>query len=105
MDIDDPLYPAAAQFPLGRPFGLLAPSDPEAGPELVPFGLRQAVETPAAPIGDPASYGYDHDRQVGVVFDGERLLPLLKHTTGKTNTVTHPDGAVPRDSDDDYRED
>lgn len=72
---------------------------------MLPFGLRWAVTGRPVPVGDLAAYGYDHDRQVGVVCDGEAVVPLMRHTTGMTHTTTHPDGQSGPDSDSDYRED
>jgi putative ATP-grasp target RiPP len=102
---DDPLHPLAAQFPLGRPFGLLPASGDICAAEALPFGLRRAVVSPAVPVGDLSAYGYDHDRQIGIVHEGDRVVPLLRHTHGQTRTVTRPDGRGGPDSDADYRED
>jgi putative ATP-grasp target RiPP len=102
---DDPLYPVRGQFSLGRPFGLLPPSAEVCAADAVPFGLRRGVLSAAAPVGDLSAYGYDHGLQVGVVRDGERIVPLLRHTTGQTHTTTQPDGYKGPDSDTDYRED
>src|SRR5690606_8758046 len=84
----DPLYPASGLFPLGRPFGLLPASDEECPAEVLPFGLRRAVTSPAVPIGDLSAYGYDHDQQIGTFRDGETVVPLMRHTTGQTRTTT-----------------
>jgi putative ATP-grasp target RiPP len=102
---DDPLYPVRGQFSLGRPFGLLPLSDEVCTAEAVPFGLRQAVPTAAVPVGDLSVYGYDHESQLGIIRDGKRTVPLLRHTTGQTRTNTHPDGQKGPDSDTDHRED
>ena len=101
----DALHPAAAQFPLGRPFGLLPPADGGSTAEALPFGLRCAVVSAAVPVGDLSAYGYDHDQQLGVVRTGDRVVPLFRHTSGQTRTVTHPDGRGGNDSDTDHRED
>lgn len=101
----DPLYPASGLFPLGRPFGLLPASDEECPAEVLPFGLRRAVTSPAVPIGDLSAYGYDHDQQIGTFRDGETVVPLMRHTTGQTRTTTNADGQKGPDSDTDHRED
>lgn len=101
----DPLYPISGLFPLGRPFGLLPASEEMCPPEVLPFGLRRAVVSKAVPIGHLAAYGYDHDRQIGTVRDGDTVLPLMRHTTGQTRTSTNPDGQRGPDSDTDHRED
>src|SRR5690606_6950739 len=101
----DPLYPISGLFPLGRPFGLLPASEEMCPPEVLPFGLRRAVGSKAVPIGHLAAYGYDHDRQIGTVRDGDTVLPLMRHTTGQTRTSTNPDGQRGPDSDTDHRED
>ncbi|HEY8471676.1 MAG TPA: putative ATP-grasp-modified RiPP [Natronosporangium sp.] len=95
----------AGLFALGRPFGLLPTSQEVCDGETLPFGLRQAVESPAVPVGDLSSYGYDADRQIGVITENGRVVPLLRHTTGQTRTTTNPDGQAGPDSDTDYRED
>lgn len=105
MDAYDPLYPATAQFPLGRPFGLLPAAGDACTAEALPFGLRRAVVVPGTPIGDLASYTYDQEQQIGMVRDGDRVIPLLKHTTGQTSTTTNPDGFKGPDTDTDHRED
>jgi putative ATP-grasp target RiPP len=101
----DPLYAASGLFPLGRPFGLLPASQQQCPVDLLPFGLRRAVSSPAVPVGDLSAYGYDHDQQIGVLRVGETVVPLLRHTTGQTRTTTNPDGHKGPDSDTDHRED
>ncbi|MBN1173025.1 MAG: putative ATP-grasp-modified RiPP [Micromonosporaceae bacterium] len=101
----DPLYPVSNQFPLGRPFGILPSGTDATLPAALPFGLRLAVTTPAADIGDLSHYGYDHDQQIGVLHTEQGTVPLARHTTGQTRTVTHPDGHRGPDSDQDVRED
>jgi len=102
---DDPLHPARGLFALGRPFGLLPVSEEVCDAVAMPFGLCHAVESTMVPIGDLSAYGYDAGRQIGVVHDGDRVVPLLRHTTGQTRTTTNPDGHEGADSDTDYRED
>jgi putative ATP-grasp target RiPP len=101
----DPLYPVSGLFPLGRAYGLLPISAEVCPPEMLPFGLRQAVVAAATPTEDLSTFGYDCQLQIGTVRDGEQVVPLLKHTTGQTRSVTNPDGSKPRDSDTDQRED
>ncbi|MBI1759089.1 MAG: putative ATP-grasp-modified RiPP [Actinobacteria bacterium] len=93
------------QFGLGRPFGLLPTSERVCAVEALPFGLRRAMVAATVSVGDLSAYGYDHDRQIGVIRDGDQEVPLLKHTTGQTRTTTNPDGQKGPDSDVDQRED
>lgn len=101
----DPLYPANALFPLGRPFGLIPPSDEVCPTDLLPFGIRQAVAGRPQPVGDLSAYGFDHTQQIGTVRDGEAVVPLMRHTDGQTRSVTRPDGQSGPDTDQDRRED
>lgn len=101
----DPLYPANALFPLGRPFGLIPQSDGVCPAGLLPFGLRQAVAGRPQPAGDLSAYGFDHSRQIGTVRDGNAVVPLMRHTDGQTRSVTRPDGQSGPDTDQDRRED
>lgn len=103
--IVDPLYPVSGQFPLGRPFGLLPAGTDSTPSEVLPFGLRLAVSTPAIGVGDLSQYGYDHDQQIGVAHTVDGIIPLARHTNGQTRTVTQPDGHRGPDSDQDVRED
>jgi putative ATP-grasp target RiPP len=100
----DPLFPVAAQFSLGRPFGML-PLCGSGAETMQPFGLRRARTTESVEVIDFARCGYDHERQIGLLFDGGRWSPLLRHTDGQTSTTTRPDGQGGPDSDVDYRED
>jgi putative ATP-grasp target RiPP len=100
-----PLYPTQAQFPLGRPFGLVPGGAGATPAEALPFGLRLAVMHPAVPAGDLSRYGYDHNRQIGMVMTDDGPVPLAKHTDGKTSTKTNPDGHKGPDTDSDVRED
>jgi putative ATP-grasp target RiPP len=99
------LYPASSRFPLGSPFGLVPAGGGVTEPDSMPFGLRLATAHVATPVGDLSRYGYDTDHQIGIVRDGDTVMPLLKHTDGQTSTVTHPDGHQGNDTDQDVRED
>lgn len=101
----DPLYPANACFPLGRPFGLIPVSAGVCPTDLLPFGLRQAVAGRPQPVGDLSAYGFDHDQQIGTVREGDAVVPLMRHTDGQTRSVTRPDGQSGPDTDQDRRED
>ena len=72
-----------------------------------PFGLTVAVAANDVVAVDPGDLGYDEDTQIGLIRDGDSLVPLAKHTDGQTNTVTQGgDGKTTnRDSDTDHRED
>jgi putative ATP-grasp target RiPP len=102
---DSSLYPASSRFPLGSPFGLVPAGDGVTEADSMPLGLRLATAHAATPVGDLSRYGYDTDRQIGIVRDGDTVVPLLKHTDGQTSTVTHPDGHQGNDTDQDVRED
>lgn len=102
----DLLHPVSAVFALGRPFGLLEADNGMTATEVMPFGLRRAVVAPAVEVGDLSAYGFDHDRQIGIVMGADGVVvPLLRHTTGQTRTTTNPDGHGGPDSDIDQRED
>lgn len=102
---DSPLCPASSRFPLGQPFGLVPVGTGVTAAGSMPLGLRLATSHVATPVGDLSRYGYDTDRQVGIVRDGDTETPLLKHTDGQTSTVTNPDGYKGNDTDQDVRED
>jgi putative ATP-grasp target RiPP len=103
----DAVCSVAAMFSLGRPFGLLpdTTTGDVCAADVLPFGLGRAVVTLAVPVGDLSAYGYDPVRQIGTVADGGQVVPLWKHTTGQTRSVTHPDGRKGPDSDTDQRQD
>ncbi len=102
----DPLYPSSGAFGLGTPFGLIDTSGAKTAPESMPFGLRRAVIADVVPMGDLSAYGFDHQQQIGTVVDADGVVvPLLKHTDGKTATKTNADGKGGPDSDSDQRED
>lgn len=99
------LFTALEAFPLGRAFGLQPESVDPTPAGALPFGLRLAVRHPAVQLGGLSQYEYDHARQVGVIRTEAGLLPLARHTTGRTRTTTNPDGHKGPDTDTDYRED
>lgn len=99
-------FPLADHFPLGRPYGGLE-SVPEPPSPVRPFGLTVAVPPKMVTTVNPLEISYDEETQIGLVRDGDVLIPLSKHTDGPTNTVTDGgDGhGSNRDSDSDHRED
>lgn len=100
------LFPPSDQFSLGGPGDHVSDVvEPVSGRR--PFGLRLAVPLPAAARVRLDEVGYDEDRQQGVVRTATGLVPLSKHTTGQTATITDGgDGhGSNRDSDTDHRED
>ncbi|MGH3942058.1 MAG: putative ATP-grasp-modified RiPP [Pseudonocardiaceae bacterium] len=101
------VFPAQDHFPLGRPFGVVEDVPPEPPSAVRPFGLTLAVEPRHVEQLDVARFGYDEDAQVGVVYEGDRVVRLAKHTDGKTGTVTDKgDGQhTNKDSDTDHGED
>src|SRR5262249_14785624 len=103
--VDDPVQPVTGQFPLGRAFGLLSTSEEMCPPEALPFGLRCAVQGTYVSISELSAYGYDSAAQIGSLRDGDRVVPLCRHTTGQTRTATNRDGHKGPDSDTDQRED
>ncbi|MGH3925032.1 MAG: putative ATP-grasp-modified RiPP [Pseudonocardiaceae bacterium] len=100
-------FPTQDHFPLGRPFGVVDDVQLEPPSAVRPFGLTLAVEPRHVEQLDVARFGYDEDAQVGVVYEGDRVVRLAKHTDGKTGTVTDKgDGQnTNKDSDTDHRED
>jgi hypothetical protein len=54
---------------------------------------------------NPDELGYDEVGQVGLIREGDVMVPMSKHTDGKTKTQTNADGHGGRDSDTDFRED
>jgi len=54
---------------------------------------------------DPDALSYDPERQIGLVREGDALVPLMRHTDGQTSTTTNADGHNRPDSDTDHRED
>lgn len=100
------LFPSSDQLPLGRAYGCVT-ATPEPASSVRPFGLTLAVNLEVGTVVDPVELGYDDDAQVGLIRDGANMVPLSKHTTGQTNTVTQGgDGQTTNvDSDTDHRED
>lgn len=100
------VFPPSDQFPLGRPYGVIE-SQAEPPSTVRPFGLTVAVPAVTVATINPAHLGYDEDAQIGLICDGDAMVPLSKHTDGQTNTVTQGgDGQnTNRDSDTDHRED
>lgn len=99
-------FPSSDQLPLGRPFGCLE-SAPEPPSSVRPFGLTLAVAPSAVIQVEPARLGYDEDAQLGLIREGGCMIPLSRHTTGQTATITDGgDGQnTNQDSDTDQRED
>jgi putative ATP-grasp target RiPP len=96
--------PVLEPFSLGRPFGMVECSIDQPGdPATRPFGLRFAVTPPssATAIIEPASFGYDRDRQIAVVQEGGTAVPVMKHTSNQTKTSTNSDDRTPPDDDSD----
>ncbi|WP_203662960.1 putative ATP-grasp-modified RiPP [Actinocatenispora rupis] len=99
----DPLSTVTDEFPLGRP--ALPLGDNEMPTAARPFGVTLAVEpTTVEPI-DVNALSYDTHRQVGMIRDGEELVPLARHTDGRTSTTTASRDGTPQDGDEDTRED
>ncbi|WP_414936603.1 putative ATP-grasp-modified RiPP [Amycolatopsis sp. cmx-11-51] len=97
-------FPASDHFPLGRPFGAVDTSD-ERPSHARPFGLTLAVRPRVSTSLETDRLGYDSDRQIGLIREGDDMVPLAKHTDGQTNTQTNADGQHGPDSDTDARED
>ena len=97
------IFPSSDHFPLGQPFGWVDTTASPASPAR-PFGLSLAVQTRASLL-DMDALGYDTDQQIGLILDGEDMVPLSRHTDGQTNTQTNSDGHGGVDSDTDQRED
>ena len=93
-------------LPLGSRFGRLATS-PEPPSPARPFGLRLAEPPRQITDVDTGAFRYDHDRQIGTMYDADTatVIELARHTDGQTGTVTNTDGHQGRDSDTDHRED
>lgn len=99
-------FPSSDHFPLGRAYGHVE-STPEPPSAARPFGLTHTVAPVTMAVVDPAALSYDDETQVGLIRQGARMVPLSRHTTGQTNTVTQGgDGhGTNQDSDTDHRED
>jgi putative ATP-grasp target RiPP len=100
----DPLSTAPDQFSLGRSapqphVGTAVSSSPR------PFGATLAVEPNEVEPIDLDALSYDAERQIGVIRDGNQLVPLARHTDGRTSTSTASRDGTPQDGDSDVRED
>lgn len=98
------MFRASDHFPLGRAYGRID-ARPAPASAVRPFGLTLAVQPRVNIRFDPGELGYDNVRQIGLIRDGEEMVPLSKHTDGQTSTQTNADGHGGRDSDTDHRED
>jgi putative ATP-grasp target RiPP len=98
------VFPSADHFPLGRAYGRVdATAEPASA--VRPFGLTMAVPPLTSVRLNPDELGYDHMRQIGLIRDGNEMVPMSKHTDGTTKTQTNADGQSGPDSDTDVRED
>lgn len=99
-------FPSSDHFPLGRAYGWVD-AVPEAPSDVRPFGLTVAVAPTAVITVNAGDISYDEEGQVGLIREGDVLVPLSRHTDGITNTVTDGgDGQSKNtDSDTDHRED
>lgn len=97
-------FPSADHFPLGRPYGR-TDAEPAPASEVRPFGLTLAVQPRKNIRFNPDELGYDEVGQIGLIREGDVMVPMSKHTDGTTKTQTNADGHGGRDSDTDFRED
>lgn len=98
------IFPLSDHFPLGHAYGRVN-AMPAPVSDLRPFGLTLAVLSRTSARVNPTELGYDDIYQIGLIRDGEKMVPLSRHTDGSTNTQTNSDGQGGYDSDTDYRED
>ncbi|MGB6164314.1 MAG: putative ATP-grasp-modified RiPP [Pseudonocardiaceae bacterium] len=98
------VFPSADHFPLGRPYGR-TDAEPAPASEVRPFGLTLAVQPRKNIRFNPDELGYDEVGQIGLIREGDVMVPMSKHTDGTTKTQTNADGHGGRDSDTDFRED
>ncbi|MBV9141847.1 MAG: putative ATP-grasp-modified RiPP [Pseudonocardiales bacterium] len=105
VDHPDSLFPATTGFPLGRPVLPAQDTTVKAGKVTVPLALRYAVVPAQVEILDLEEVGYDEERQIGVVRQGDVLIPLLRRSIEFTATDTAKRGGQPDDTDRDYTED
>ncbi|MGH4021161.1 MAG: hypothetical protein ACRDT0_18430 [Pseudonocardiaceae bacterium] len=103
---DDPLAPAGARFPLGRP-DTAAPSWDEPSPDGVrPWGLLRM-----GPVMTPSrqwlTWDYDHQRQLATGRDGVALLDVASGppTAPTTQSVDGEDPPSSEDWNNDYAPD
>lgn len=66
----DPVSPASAQFPLGRPLGTPNDTDPTSGEGVRPWGLRGMSTLSNKTVASLPAWRYDHERQIAVDLDG-----------------------------------
>jgi putative ATP-grasp target RiPP len=59
-----------------------------------PFGLRFARRPRGHVALDLESVGYDEERQVGIAVEGDRWVPLARHSMAVT---LHSSGETPRE--------
>jgi putative ATP-grasp target RiPP len=98
------VFPSADHFPLGRPYGCMD-AEPAAASAVRPFGLTLAVRPRKNIRFNPDELGYDVVGQIGLIRDGDVMVPMSRHTDGTTKTQTNADGQSGPDSDTDVRED
>lgn len=98
------MFSSSDHFPLGHAYGRVN-AMPAPASDSRPFGLALAVPSRTSVRVNPAELGYDDIRQIGMIRDGEDMVPLSKHTDGPTKTQTNSDGQGGYDSDTDHRED
>lgn len=98
------VFPSSDHFPVGRAYGTI---DEEVAPASAvrPFGLSLAVRPRESVCLDPDALAYDVARQIGLIREGDEVVPLMRHTDGQTSTSTNADGHKGPDSDTDHRED
>ncbi|GIL27451.1 putative ATP-grasp-modified RiPP [Actinocatenispora comari] len=103
-DAIDPLSTAPDQFSLGRPTAL-PHGDTAVSSAPRPFGATLAVEPNEVEAIDLEALSYDTERQIALIRDGSQVVPLARHTDGRTSTSTASRDGTPQDGDSDVRED
>src|SRR5712672_2439929 len=85
------VFPLSDHFPVGRAYGKC---DEDAAPASAvrPYGLTLAVRPRDSVCLDPDALAYDVARQIGLIREDDAMVPLLRHTDGKTSTSTNADG-------------
>ncbi|WP_239156616.1 putative ATP-grasp-modified RiPP [Actinocatenispora thailandica] len=99
----DSLSTTPDQFPLGRSALPLATGIGSAA--CRPFGATLAVAPAETAAIELDALSYDADRQIGLIHDGDQVVPLARHTDGRTSTTTASRDGTPQDGDADVRED